>query len=86
MVINDKINLKNYNISYIQDDTYIYQGAPVDFFDYQKLPVTLKISELCASLRLTILSLTIICIPLIFLGRYYEFLRDYIYLQKSDSK
>jgi hypothetical protein len=80
------IIIKNYNISYIQDGNYSHNGKKVDFINYENLPVPLKISEFCENLRLVILVLTIICIPLIFLGRYYEFLRDFIYLQKIESK
>jgi hypothetical protein len=81
-----KLELISYNISYIQDGTYRYQGVRINFTLYEEIPFSIKISENCQKLRYAIMALTLISLPLIYFGRYYEFVRDYIYLQKIESK
>lgn len=73
------INLTNYNISYLNDATFVEQ---FNFSNYLDLPVLLVINDNCQYLRYIILVLTIFSIPLIVIGRYIEFIRDYVYIDK----
>jgi hypothetical protein len=79
-----KINFSNYNISYLVEKNTNFEKF--NFTNYQELPIPLIIFEYCGKLRLIICMLTIASIPLIVLGRYLEFIREYQYIEKLDSK
>jgi hypothetical protein len=77
----NKIDLKKFNISYIP------QKIPnLNFTDFESLPIPLPISNFCSNLRFIICIMTIASLPLIVFGRYLEFIREYIYIYKIESK
>lgn len=80
-----KINFSNYNISYmLEKNENLIKN--LNFTNYQELPIPLLISDYGVNMRLIICILTIACIPLIVLGRYLEFIREFQYIEKLDSK
>jgi hypothetical protein len=83
------VNVEKYNISYlkeIKDASSSNLLEKFNFSDFENLPITLKISDFCESLRYGICIMTIFSIPLIKLGRYLEFMREYVYIEKLESK
>ena len=76
-----KVNLAEFNISYLQDS-----NRKLNFTDYENLPIPLKISDYCGALRFAMCIMTLASIPLIVVGRYFEYVREYIYIQKFESK
>ena len=46
----------------------------------------MEVSEYCYDLRMIILITTLVSIPLIIMGRYLEYKRDYVYKIKSECK
>jgi hypothetical protein len=76
-----KVNLAEFNISYLQDS-----NRKLNFTDYENLPIPLKISDYCGALRFAMCIMTLASIPLIVVGRYFEFVREYTYIQKFESK
>jgi hypothetical protein len=77
------IDLKNYNISYLSNETFV---KLLNFSDYENLPIPMPISQLGEKLRFIILALTFLSLPFIVLGRYIEFIRDYVYIKKFEGK
>jgi hypothetical protein len=86
------INLSNFNISYLNDDSLREKYNLSKFTDnsgnknYESLPIPLTIPHLCQHLREAILILSILSIPLVFIGRYLEYVREYHYIRRFHSK
>jgi hypothetical protein len=77
------LNLSDYNVSYFSNQTIVEQ---VNFTDYFNIPINLNISSYCSIMRILIFISTVGSIPLIVVGRYIEYLREYVYTNTIESK
>lgn len=78
-----QIDLNSYNITYLKNKTF---EETINFTDYKNLPIPMQISNYSAVLRVLMCIFTLVSIPLIVIGRYAEFVREYIYGQNLESK
>jgi hypothetical protein len=76
------IDFSKFNISYYNTEVW----KNLNLTDYYHIPILFQISSTGNILRYCILIFTIMCIPLIIISRYVEYLRDCIYKQKLESK
>jgi hypothetical protein len=74
-----KLNLSNYEVSFLKNSTL---DSSLDFTDYYNLPISLQISEFCEEIRIYICILTFLSIPFIIMGRYLDFIREKLYIEK----
>lgn len=71
------LNISNYEISYLMNNNYT-----LNITEYQQVPISLSISEYCQTLRIYICIFSLLSVPLIIFGRYLDFIREKLYIEK----
>ncbi len=74
--------LEDYNITKFFDPEFT---KSIDFTDAYSIPVLMEISEYCNNLRYVILFCSSLAVGFIFISRYIEYRREYLYKMKSES-
>jgi hypothetical protein len=77
------VNMSSFNISYLNNETIT---SKINFTDFNTIPIPFEISSYSYVLRTSISFLTILAIPLIVVGRYAEYMREFVYTQNIVSK
>lgn len=74
-----QLNLSNYELSFLKNSTLT---SSISFTDYFNIPISLQISQMCQEFRIYISILTFLSIPFIIMGRYLDFIREKLYIEK----
>ena len=75
--------LKEYNSTKFSEPEFVKK---INYSDYSSVPIVLEISEYCNNLRFVILLTSLVSVGLVFISRYIEYRREYLYKMKSESK
>ena len=77
----EKINLQNYNISYLNNSEIV---KSIDFSNCKKIPLKFYISKKGKIIRIFITITTIFTVALIIISAYLDYLKEYIFKQNLD--
>ena len=78
-----KINITDYNISYIIDNSIDISN--IDFSNVNNIPLNMIISTKGKILRIIILITSILCLPFIIIGNYLDYLNQYHFKGNDDT-